>query len=245
MAILLNGTTQAVNLGLNINILRNTGACTLMAWVRPAAVQAGAVISIGIGPPPGASGLSRANLEMSAAGAFFCGFRAADAEAAAQTITVAGQYVLGQWGHFAVTCNYATGSLAGYKNGLLIGSTAVTFTQATTSDTNSKNCAIGSGDDTGAPFFAGAIEDVRVYNRLLSPDEIATIAAAFGGDGIVNGLQLRIGLDEAGENTAVASCPSITDDVRLVGTPVAAPLYTSGIIRGTRKRWEQRAAKIR
>jgi hypothetical protein len=235
MAINFNGSSQGINLGTDIDIIRNVSACTLMVWAKPTANQSGSIISIAIGPPPGISASSRAFMENTAEGALFCGFRATDGEGA-KTGSFASQFVPGEWAHFAVTCDYSAGIITGYKNGVQVGVSLVTFAASVTANTNSKNGGIGAGDDIAAPWFNGAIEDVRVYGRLITGNEMLTIAAGQGADGIVSQQQLRISLNEGGEGLVATECPSITESIRLVGVPVASPIYVPGIIRGTRSR---------
>lgn len=47
--------------------------------------------------------------------------------------------------------------------------------------------------------------DVRVYNRIMSPEEMQTIFAARGHDGIVNGLELRAPLNEGALGVLVSA----------------------------------------
>lgn len=78
------------------------------------------------------------------------------------------------WQHFAVTWT-SGGATTLYRNGAAIGSTA---------DTNSTLVAgtlrVGSSD-TQTLGFSGMIDDVRIYSRALSADDVAALYAYSGG----------------------------------------------------------------
>ena len=71
------------------------------------------------------------------------------------------------WSHVAATWDGTTLRL--YVNGVQVGSRAVAGTLSTTSNP----LRIG-GDATWGEYFAGTIDEVRVYNRALSAAEIQT-----------------------------------------------------------------------
>ena len=72
----------------------------------------------------------------------------------------------GTWMHIAATYDGATIRL--YINGIEEGSLVASITIAT----NDLPLAIGAQSD-GIRFFQGALDQVRVYNRALSAEEIA------------------------------------------------------------------------
>ncbi len=77
----------------------------------------------------------------------------------------------GVWQHIAVTFN-RSGNMIRYLNGAQTGS-ADSITTASASVDNTNKFRIGARDAVGDEFpFDGAIDDVRVYNRVLSPAEI-------------------------------------------------------------------------
>lgn len=85
---------------------------------------------------------------------------------------------VGQWFHFAETYDAATQTATAYVNGVASGTinTAVEF--------DGQPLYIGADTDNGPPqtFLNGAADEVQVYNRALSPTEIAAIYNA-GGNG--------------------------------------------------------------
>jgi hypothetical protein len=71
-----------------------------------------------------------------------------------------------EWVHIAWV--HANGTLSGYKNGQLFGSVASGNTTL-----GDEDLLIGAGYVIGQNrFFTGQIDDVRIYNRALTPDEI-------------------------------------------------------------------------
>ena len=74
----------------------------------------------------------------------------------------------------------------------------------------SNNMIIGGRPDVG-PGFNGKIEDVRIYNRALGQDELKTIHASRGHDGIVDGLVSRWLLNEGAEGITVSGANSVKD----------------------------------
>ncbi len=76
-----------------------------------------------------------------------------------------------QWHHVLMTRNATTGAIALYVDGVA---------QTGTSDTGAKTTAfttIGMVDDTGGTptFYAGSMDELAVWNRVLSPTEAADI----------------------------------------------------------------------
>jgi hypothetical protein len=80
-------------------------------------------------------------------------------------------------------------------------------------------------------------EDVRVYNRALPLDEIETILAVRGIDGIVDGLVGRWYMAEASPGTAAAGAGSVKDSSvsGFNGLPVSSPVYRESVLRSRRK----------
>ena len=78
-----------------------------------------------------------------------------------------------EWQHIVFTWNgsmtFSTGVLA-YKNGVLLTQNSATDGASGNSD-SSNNLVLGSVNGT-SQFFDGALDDVRVYNRILRPDEV-------------------------------------------------------------------------
>jgi hypothetical protein len=78
----------------------------------------------------------------------------------------------GTWHHVAATRNNASGAMAVYVDGVLRGS----GTGPTGSRTFPPNLRIGSLQ-TGNNFLNGTLDDVRLYDRILTTNEIAALIA--------------------------------------------------------------------
>ncbi|MEK7547137.1 MAG: LamG-like jellyroll fold domain-containing protein [Patescibacteria group bacterium] len=74
------------------------------------------------------------------------------------------------WTHVVVTHKRSTGLTSGYIDGSLVATTTLT----TGSYTDSYALEIGKGNDG---YYSGTIDDVRIYNRILSATEAQTIYA--------------------------------------------------------------------
>jgi hypothetical protein len=85
----------------------------------------------------------------------------------------AGDAVVGQWYHLTGVRDAAAGTLSMYVNGEL----AATETSFETIPTTGI-VAIGRGQWSGnaVDFLDGAVDNVKLYQRVLSPDEIADLA---------------------------------------------------------------------
>jgi len=227
MAILFNGSTQWINLGTDLALLRNVSGMSLMAWIKPnVVVGQHLILAVAIGPPPGTSGSSRASIELSGTPITLF-VRNADGDVA--FTASAGTAVANEWQHVGFSFNCDSKAIVIYRNGASVGTaTATGLTGVVTSDTNSKNAAIGSQDDGSSAFFDGSIEDARVYGRVLSEAEFLTIFTSKGKDGILPGLQGRWHMSELGEGVTSTRVADLSNS-GISGTPTASPVYTAGI----------------
>jgi hypothetical protein len=84
---------------------------------------------------------------------------------------------LGAWQHVALT--YDTGSAANrpifYRNGVVVTTTVQTAPAGSRSSDAASTLSIGNTTALDRTFD-GAIDDVRIYNRILSASEIGTLA---------------------------------------------------------------------
>ncbi len=81
-----------------------------------------------------------------------------------------------QWSHLCVT--YGDGAMTFYVDGQQVNSYAITATPDQTSDA----VFIGKEYDTSAGnYFEGALDEVRLYNRVLTANEVAGIYSENGG----------------------------------------------------------------
>ena len=100
------------------------------------------------------------------------------------------------------------------------------------SNTAPVRIGVGSGATSEQPMD-GAIDDARIYDRVLSADEVAMIFAenVRGHDGIINALQARFTFMEKGPGATAAGA-----DVQDIGpnslatTSVNTPTYSEGVL---------------
>jgi hypothetical protein len=101
------------------------------------------------------------------------------------TVTAGSSVVANVWTHVAGTYDTAIRLATLYINGLSVGSgTFTNSTAANFSATNVKNGAIGAAVSGIDSWFDGELADVRIYDALLTAEEIETMWACRGHDGI-------------------------------------------------------------
>jgi hypothetical protein len=234
MSVLFDGVNDTIGFSVT-GRLRNVSSWTVMAWINATSLPGEvSILNVSVGSPVGTS-LSRADLAVLASGAIEITIRRLDADAGIVVTSAAGEIVVGNVYHVAVSCVYGANlTVKFYKNGVLVSTQTPAGTAGSTSDTNSQNGAIGSNDDGASQFFPGYIEDTRVYGRALSDDEIATIYACEGRDGIWVSLQSRHNLNEQSRGTTAPAGATVKDltDNGYNGTPgagTAAPSYRENL----------------
>jgi len=84
--------------------------------------------------------------------------------------------VLGQWYHVALTYSGASGQNKMFVNGILENTVAV----GGESSRSALPLQIGRWPVSSLLYFNGLIDDVRIYNRALSPQEIRTLSTRRG-----------------------------------------------------------------
>ncbi len=244
MAVLLDGVAEYLSVQGARNQLRNVGVATVCLWARAdiVPVTTNRIMmkwSNGTG-----NNTTRASIGFTTASQLEVAGRALDGDALSTLDFVAGVFTQGPWQHVVVVFNFTKASCLVYMNG---GSSvsAGSFTNMTagnTSDTASLTGGIGgAGAPAGNSFWPGALDDLRIYQRVLSPSEIATIYTAKGTDGIEDAaLAGRWPMRELGEGVAVVGAADVTG-LGGLATPVSTPVYAPGITRGRRR---QRRASV-
>lgn len=111
-----------------------------------------------------------------------------------------------------------------YINGILDNS-------GSQSDGTPSTASLQIGFRPGAPitgYLSAYVEDVRIYNRVLSANEVSTIYACKGVDGIVHGLLHRWLLDEGSEFAVASGTGAVKDSGpgQLNMIPNNSPLYS-------------------
>jgi len=89
------------------------------------------------------------------------------------TTTASSTLPTNTWTHLALTWDGTTNPAKIYLNGIETGYTTQTTGSGTASSDATCDLRIGSRQGTSA-FYNGIIDEVRIYNRVLSPNEITT-----------------------------------------------------------------------
>lgn len=84
---------------------------------------------------------------------------------------------LGTWQHVAVTYDHSATTLSLYADGFLLNSWT-DFGGGTLTNNENQSITIGAVTRSGVVHeFTGSIDDLRIYNTVLSPSEIASLAS--------------------------------------------------------------------
>ena len=144
---------------------------TVMAWVKPAALSGTQrVLSDNYGAGSSWSFGLNGNY------VYFTKFNIADISSSS-TLSAAGQ-----WVHIAVTVS-SSGGCTFYINGQSAGNTG----NIGNGNTSSAAFIVGAEDASGGGQFKGSIDDIRVYNTVLTSSEVAQ-AGADGSGGAVSAI---------------------------------------------------------
>ena len=82
-------------------------------------------------------------------------------------------------------------------------------------------------------YYSQLVEDVRVYDRVLTPEEIANMFFARGVDGITVGGISRYRLKEGAPGAVASAVKDIWS--RNNGTQTGDPVYAKGTTRSARR----------
>lgn len=154
--------------------------------------------------------------------------RAGDADALSSFETSNTPLLAGVWQHIAVTLNYATANPQIFVNAVSepIVAGGSNLSQGTTANTNASLAKIGvTIADNVSELVNGLISDVRLYTRVLGPQEIMTIYTGLGRDTIIQGLASRYPLNDLGPGITVNSVANVGPQDRVIGVnPTANPM---------------------
>ena len=182
MAILFTAaSSMRLALTARTDALSSVNAATLTAWVNmvsfPSASTTIVAVSTGNAANP------RALMGFASTNQLTAGGRVADPNAY-QSINSGSVFPTGSWVHVAATLDYANKIIRLYQNGSLIitSGTLSGWTAAPTGAGTSAGSTIGSASNGGSQYLNGSVADVRIYDRLLSTDEVLSISNARGQD---------------------------------------------------------------
>jgi hypothetical protein len=177
-------------------LLQNVGGASASLWFRPDTIDTGVEIFNGNALISFSAGAAATNSRLAIAigntDEISVGARASDAEGWHDLDSTTSPLTAGQWYHVVGVADYPNDILYIYLNGELLTSGKTSNPgafAATTSNTASSNVAIGAEDDGGSDYFDGLIDDVRVYSRVLTAQEIKQLYyyGLSGGLGDVSG----------------------------------------------------------
>jgi RHS repeat-associated protein len=185
-AVRLEGTNDYIALGSNLNILRNVPAATLTAWIKintlPGSGASMELVSFSKNAG-GPTSSSRARIKLIGTGTaanLIGGGRSTDSENLLDVQATGTALAASTWYHVAGVIDYTGKTVKLYVNGSQAASGTTSFASNTTPDTASSSAALGAEEDGSAGFFNGMLDEVRVYSRALSADEIAGLAGGTG-----------------------------------------------------------------
>jgi hypothetical protein len=218
MALSLDGIDDRVECGVS-GLLANNAVQSLTWWALYAVVPGGIQNMFGLMNNPAVSGI-----QPGFRGGTFGVWKYGGAFLVSMVPPAAGV-----WHSFAYTFDGTTHRL--YADGVFVMSSVVAAQTAVPLDFRLGHWS-GGGE-----FYAGTLDDIRYYSRLLSGDEIGTIHACRGVDGIAMGLQRLFRMNEAAPATVAAGVGTVKDagPVQQNGTPTFSPVYASGELRFRRK----------
>lgn len=107
---------------------------------------------------------------------------------------------VGTWHHVAFVQDVTGANRFGYLDGVLVN----TVNSATFAAQQSANLSLGVTAGGAGQGWLGGIDDVRVYDAVMTLEEIQTIHACRGTDGIFHNLSLWYQLKEGVEGAVVA-----------------------------------------
>ena len=238
-ALSFNGTSSVVNIP-DAASLRLTSAMTVEAWVYPTA--AGSVWrTVVMKEVTGELAYALyANEDVNVPAAYV------RIGSTSQRVGGTSTLPLNTWTHLAAT--YSSGSLRIYTNGVLVSTQALTGSIAS----STRPLRIG-GNTIWGEYFAGSIDEVKVYNRALSVTEIAadmagaatparvTISAPAAG-ATITGKTVNVGYSSSGD-TSQAAFVAVKLDSATTYVPVAGSAQFTNVAYGahTLNAWLARA----
>lgn len=177
-AVTFNGTTQYVDIGNSLGSYNISSGFTIAAWIKPTATA--------WLPFVGKSTWSAGGWGFGTNGTGGLVLTQPTVKSLESTSNAIATGDLGNWIHVAAT--YSGTNVKFYKNGVLVPTAAdgvVNF------GTTTAAYSIGRWDD--APF-AGGIDEVRIYNSVLSGAQIAELASVPEPSSLVLGIMGAFGL---------------------------------------------------
>lgn len=217
---------REIDLG-NLDLPAMTGALSLTAWVNVTNYGGGDEASILVkGDNTGSSkdwALQAENPSSSPLRAYL------DTGAGGKAIDGTSTLTAGIWFFCAMTYDGTTKRV--YVNAVEENSNTANSGDVNNSAKPTRIATVQAG--TGARELDGLADDIRIYDRALSPAELTTMFTLLGKDGIVFGLLHRWEMREKapGQNATVANSIKDFGSALFDGSPNNTPIYIAGILR--------------
>lgn len=227
-------SNQTAALSSSLGVLQNIAGATLMTWVKPVTLTGTERMMLYFSTGT-ANNSSRAAITMRIGTGFRCSGRRLDADTV-QTVDSTTVPATGTIYHVAGVLDWTNTALRIYVNGVQENSVTVAGWTGNSSNTASLGAQMAcrtAGDN--ATEIDAILDDPRVYNRVLTANEIQDIASARGRDAVVNGMVERWKLMDNSTGSAITTARSIGSNQ---GGAVAAnsPLYSAALNTSTRRR---------
>ena len=136
--------------------------------------------------------------------------------------TANGSFIVNQWQHWAATMDTG-GNVIIYKNGQPV----TTGTTGVPNIVRRNNCYLGLSNWTGDGHYAGEMDDVRIYNRVLSPAAIAALAGGGGADDINASLPVVSAVASVATTALKTTPPGVITIARTGATTAALTVQYS------------------
>jgi hypothetical protein len=230
MALRTNGTDQGLSVIAPRSQFRNLSEATICCWANFDPFATTNRIMIKFSTATG-SNTTRISLAITTALRIEVACRILDGDSLAiHQITLSTPPGPGEWHHYAVAFSFTFRRFQLYYDGELLNTTSMTaVTAGNTSDTDSLSGGIAiANPPTGNSFWPGLIDDMRIYQRLLGPAEIATIKTSLGADAIMGSLVSRWTLNELAPDVAVVGAADVSGNGAMA-LPIGVPVYGPGI----------------
>lgn len=216
----------------NDPVLRNAAAASISVWAYATAYSATSANAVFVGR--GVSRNSTRTIVALAAGTngkIVLGCRAPDTGSFVVLTSASIQVPLNTWTHIVGAYNYVGNWVGLYVNGILTDSLTTASMGVNTSDTDSLGFMVGSNGllPTPSEAWTGILDDVRVYNRLLSAEEAKTIWACRGKDCLLTGLRRRYIFREKSSGSTISTAVDHSAMQRNA-TPLNSPVYAESIL---------------
>jgi len=202
------GSLQTAALTSSLGVLRNITGCTLMTWINPTSTAGTEKMMLFF-----STGASATNARAAITMRMGTGFRASARRLDANSVSsVDGTTVptVGTLCHVCGVFEWNNTVMRIYVNGIQENSLTIAGWTGSSSDTDSSTARMAgrAASDSGTNI-GGVLDDVRVYNRALTAQEVQIIANSRGRDSIVNGMVERWKLQHASVGSDMGTAPSI------------------------------------